>query len=1041
MRKAFFLTLCFGFILLNWLCFSADATEMKRVLILSSGGADMEWYQTIHSHMAQRFRRETERSEVFMEFLDLLRDNTEEYRQNLRRLLQHKYATTKFDLVVIFDLWAMKFVLDDLEHLFADTPIVFGFSSPKIPEKVRSNPRITGVLFEGGEYRSETTLKLALELHPSTRRVVVISGVDPHGRDEESLARKHFRAYQDRVQFSWLSGSSMNEILETVSHLSDYSVVIFLFLIEDEAGNTFLPLQAPQMIAKASTAPVYGLWDQLIGLGVVGGYMNSGKIQADLVANMSLRVLRGEKPSGIPYKRYGCKYMFDWRQLERWGIKETSLPPERIVRFREFSFWERYRKQIIGVSALILIQAMIIAHMIANRIKRQRVEKNLQMSEERFRAFMNHIPARVYMKDENSKLIYGNKRTLDHWGKKPDEWVGKTSYDLWPAELAERIEKRDRRVLSGDDQEAVDEFSIDHKGETQCLRDIKFPINISKDKRVIGGIVIDVTGLKRAEEELAERLRFERLLADLSADFIDLPADRFDTAITGGIKQVVKFLGVAQGALRQFSKDMSHLQCTHFCTVEGVEPFPKDIEVKRTPYFMNKIRGGQVFYLSYVAALPEEATAERLLWDQLGVRTHISIPLAVGGAVSGVLTFSSLSSDRSWSHDMISRIQILGQIFANALIRKEFEEKLVQSERQLRLIADSLPVFISYIDRDQRYQFSNIAYEKMFGIPREKIKGSHIKEILGDRIYGHIQQYLERALLGEEVRYEISEPFPDGSVRNITVIYRPHMDKNGKVLGFYALAQDITEQKKAQLELQRQRDRLSHMMRVATMGELTASIAHELRQPLTAILNNAGAALRFLRRDRPDLGEVKEILEDIIVDTTRASEVILKLRELMKRGPVAQIPIDINEVIREVIALTRSDAIIKNVSTAADLESKRLYVLADRVQIQQVIINLIMNAIEAMMDLEPDSRRLFVRTSLDRAGTITVSVRDQGEGLGDKRVEDIFEAFYTTKQQGLGMGLSINKSIIEAHGGRIWATNNPDRGTTFSFCLPCHKNG
>jgi len=249
--------------------------------------------------------------------------------------------------------------------------------------------------------------------------------------------------------------------------------------------------------------------------------------------------------------------------------------------------------------------------------------------------------------------------------------------------------------------------------------------------------------------------------------------------------------------------------------------------------------------------------------------------------------------------------------------------------------------------------------------------------------------------------------------------------------------QDITEHKKVEEDSRRLREELMHVTRVTTMGELTAALAHELNQPLAAILSNAQAAQRFLANKKPDIDELREILSDIIKDDKRAGDVITKLRALLKRSEFQFTTLNINDVIREVIPLVRSDAVIKNISLSTELNDSIPIISGDRIQLQQVILNLILNGFEAMMNV--DSRRLCICTVQEDQAVITVSVKDSGVGIDDKNIERLFKPFFTTKKEGMGMGLTINKAIVEAHGGHLCAKNNPDQGATFYFMLPICK--
>ena len=328
---------------------------------------------------------------------------------------------------------------------------------------------------------------------------------------------------------------------------------------------------------------------------------------------------------------------------------------------------------------------------------------------------------------------------------------------------------------------------------------------------------------------------------------------------------------------------------------------------------------------------------------------------------------------------------------------------------------------------------------RIFDVDPDEFKPS--KAAFLDRVHPDDRPYLEEciaAILSNKEPFSVDHriTLPSGTIRFLHSEARMECDAANKPVRLVGIAQDITERKQAEEDARRHREELSHVTRVATMGELAASLAHEINQPLTAILSNAQAAQRFLDGDEPDLEEVGEILLDIAKDGGRASEVIQRLREMVKKGDLERSPLDINSVIHQVIMLVHGDAEEKRASITFDLATGLPPVLGDSVQLQQVVLNLVLNGLEAMSQVEQGSRELVVRTSKDESDTISVAVCDTGIGLHDDVMERIFDPFFTTKPQGMGMGLSIRRSIIAAHGGRLWATKNPDRGATFWFTLP-----
>ena len=251
-----------------------------------------------------------------------------------------------------------------------------------------------------------------------------------------------------------------------------------------------------------------------------------------------------------------------------------------------------------------------------------------------------------------------------------------------------------------------------------------------------------------------------------------------------------------------------------------------------------------------------------------------------------------------------------------------------------------------------------------------------------------------------------------------------------------AFVLDLTERKRAEAAAREMQLELAHANRVATMGQLTASIAHEVKQPIAATVTNAAAALRWLGAQPPNLEEARQALGRSVNEAMRAGDIINRIRDLIKKAPSRKESVDINEAIREVIELTRGEAVRTGVSVQTRLADGLPLIHGDRVQLQQVILNLTMNAVEAMSGIAEAPRELLITTRLAESSDVLVSVRDSGSGLAPATLEHLFEPFYTTKPTGLGMGLSICRSIIEAHEGRLWVEANEPRGAVFQFLTP-----
>ena len=299
-----------------------------------------------------------------------------------------------------------------------------------------------------------------------------------------------------------------------------------------------------------------------------------------------------------------------------------------------------------------------------------------------------------------------------------------------------------------------------------------------------------------------------------------------------------------------------------------------------------------------------------------------------------------------------------------------------------------------------------------------------------------VKQTIERASQdGKDFDFEHRLLMPDGSVKHVHVVAHALSDESGSI-EFIGALMDVTERKHAEEALRSAQAELAHITRVTTLGEMTASIAHEINQPLAAVVTNGSACLRWLMGESPNLEEAREASRRVIRDGNRAGEVIARIRALMQKTETQKAQLDINEAIQEIVLLTQHEAARKGVRLRLELAANLPPVFGDRVQLQQVALNLVMNGVEAMAALSDRRRELVICSRAHESDQVLVAVQDCGVGIDQEDLEKIFSAFYTTKSQGMGMGLAISRSIIEAHGGRLWATPNEVAGATIQFTLP-----
>ncbi|MET3966759.1 PAS domain-containing protein [Bradyrhizobium sp. S3.9.1] len=369
--------------------------------------------------------------------------------------------------------------------------------------------------------------------------------------------------------------------------------------------------------------------------------------------------------------------------------------------------------------------------------------------------------------------------------------------------------------------------------------------------------------------------------------------------------------------------------------------------------------------------------------------------------------------------------------------RKRAEDALRDSERNLNLIINTIPALVWSARSDGYADFINQHYQDYVGLSLEQVRGSRWIELIHpddrDGIAHAWQSIMVSRRAGEK---EARLRRFDGTYRWFLFRANPLLDDSGNVVKWFGINTDIEDRKRAEERLRDTQTKLAHMARMTTMGELTASIAHEVNQPLSGIVTNASTCLRMLAADPPNVVGALETVRRTLRDGNRASDIVGRLRLLFsKKAPVMR-PLDLNAATHEVIALLQNRLHREGVSLRTELAECLPAVVGDRVQLQQVILNLLQNAMDAMDVIADRPRRLTISTERDERNWVRLSVQDSGPGFDPESVEKLFDAFYTTKDEGMGIGLSVSRSIIENHHGRLWAAPNEGAGATFSFSIP-----
>src|SRR6202521_5064384 len=427
--------------------------------------------------------------------------------------------------------------------------------------------------------------------------------------------------------------------------------------------------------------------------------------------------------------------------------------------------------------------------------------------------------------------------------------------------------------------------------------------------------------------------------------------------------------------------------------------------------------------------------------SDLSHAVHVS-PLGIAGISSvtllvlGLVSISSLV-DRRFSAQATA-------LEESEHLHRELEkvvDELKKSEDRLRVLIETIPALAWTSLADGSPDFVNRRWLEYTGVSPEQMQGLWTRPFHPEDIDRHLDKWRSALATGETFENEARvRRAADGEYRWFLIRSLPLRDESGNIVKWYGTMTDIEDRKRAEEALRKANADLAHITRVITMGELTASIAHEINQPLAAIVTNADACMVWLSSEPPNLEEARAAVDCIAQDGTRASEVIRHIRAMFTKANPERTRVHVNELIREVGALLQAGASRNQVELQTELAIDLPPAMGDRVQLKQVIVNLALNGIEAMGGVIDRPRRLVIRSETQNSEELLVAVRDSGLGIDVKDFKRIFDAFFTTKAQGMGMGLSICRSIVEAHGGRLWASANSDCGATFQFTLPADRD-
>jgi PAS domain S-box-containing protein len=922
------------------------------------------------------------RTEHYLEYLDLTRFGDQAYEERLAGVLSQKFGGRQPDVLVTVATPATVFAARWAPIVFPGVPIVYSGATRLAVAALGPGFNATGV---AAEFDFRDTVQAALRMRPQTRRVVIVAGAAGMDKGYLELARAELAGLERQVSVEYLVALPMSELLDRLAKLPHDTVVLYLSIFRDGSGQGFRPPDAVEMMAARSSVPVFSLSTTYLGRGIVGGRLFNWEAAGTQAAGLALRVLHGTNPRDLaPHSEGLSSWMFDARQLKRWGIRESALPAGSQVFFKPPSLWHEHPWGVLGTLLFILAETTLIVALVFERRRRQRAQEQQRL----LSAIVESSNDAVIGIDAERRIVTWNRGAQNVFGYTAEEAIGHSAEILVPPQLLQEGISAFEDTMAG---HTVAPF------ETVRLRKDGSPVEVSVNDSPIRGPRGKIIGISSTQRDITERKQAQTELSESRALL---------TATINSTSDMIWSVDPERFGLLTFNRGLE----SYFLDQRGnrikrgdrpEELFPPGdyVTVWKEMYSRALQEGSfSVEYKTFANNRTLELTLNTLERD---------------GAVFGISVFGKDITDR-----------------------KQAEKAVRASEAKFRQFFKEVPDYCYIVSLEGKILDVNSAALAALGYQREELVRQPLAKIYAPESQARMKQlFAQWKQTGLIVNEEMVIVSAHGERRTVILNVGAERDQNGNIVHSTSVQTDITERKRAELERQQFQQELSHVARVMVMGELTSSLAHELNQPLTAILSNAQTAQRMLAAGNPDLGELREILGDVVTDDERAGGIIGRLRALLRKEQPELSLVHFNSLVIEVAGLVRSDTIIKNVSLTLDLAPELPPVRGDRVQLQQVVLNLLLNAIDSMKGTAGSDRKLVARTESSE-GVVRVAVQDSGTGIPADQLERIFEAFFTTKAEGLGMGLAIARSIVRSHGGHLWAENNAGGGATFTLALP-----
>jgi PAS domain S-box-containing protein len=979
---------------------AGEGPAPKKILILYSYHKGVPWEDLVNQGVRSVLASAQPGSlQISEEYADLVRFPQEAHASALVDMLRLKYAQPSPDLVLASGEEASRFLMTKGAGLFPGVPTVL-LVGKKDAYKSQSLPaHMTSVM---ADEDVNGTLALALGLLPDTRRVFVVAGSSFNDRQLQERARAQLTPRQDRLEITYLSGLTAQELLDRVSNLPPNSIVLFLNFLRDAAGQPFIPRDFQRVLSARANAPLFSLYDTYLGWGSVGGNMTSAEALGQAVARTGLRILAGQAPADIPPAQLANTPILDWRQLKRWGLEGRPLPGDAAVRFREYSFLELNWGWVLGAVVLVLLQAALITILLtqkrrarAEEAARRQAQEALSLSEKKFRlAFHTSPDAIAITRLSDGRYVDINQGFLATTGYGREEIIGHTTQEI---SIYHDPGDRQRLVAAIQKHGHVNNMEIkfrlkDGAVVTGLMSAVAFEL---EGQACALGITRIIEEIKQAQQALQESEEKFRLAFQTSPDAIGIT--RLSDA---------QYVEVNEG----------------FCAISG--------------YTREELLG--------------KTSAEINIWVDPTDRRRLVEALERRGLVRSLEAKFRLKDGTVVAALMSAAIfELGGQRYI--LYMAKIIEDLKQAQRALQESEDKFakafmasPVWVSITTlAEGRFLEVNEAFSRITGFSRQEVLGRTAVEINlwpgGERGRENMREALLRQ--GYLRDHEALMHFKDGQDHQVLV--SAELVPVGGERCLVSVIVDVTEQRRLEREKDHLEGQLAQAQKMEAVGTLAGGIAHDFNNILAAVLGFAEIAQELAQEGRDNSAELSQIVDA----AQRASRLVRQILTFSRKVKADRRPLALNDTLAEVTTILRR-TLPKMVSIQTRLTPDLATIDADPTQMEQVLFNLAANANDAM----PGGGRLLLETDnltvgeaerrqwpeVESGPYVLLTVSDNGQGMDLEIQGQIFDPFFTTKGpgKGTGLGLSTVYGIVKGHGGYIFCQSVPKGGTSFQILLP-----